>query len=81
MVRERDRERECVFLLNYFFLINTTMRMKRKKMFTGRGLEMSTDLTGWERWRRLLPTSDSPVNSERSGGLSFLFLLNPKSPL
>lgn len=26
---------------------------EEEEMFPGRGLEMSTDLTGWERWRRV----------------------------
>lgn len=74
----RERERD-VFLQNSFFLINTTIGLKR--MLPGRGLEVSTDLIGWEGQRRVLPTSDSLVNLKRSGVLSFLFLLYPKSPL
>lgn len=54
--------------------------MGLKKVFPGKGLETCTDLTGWEGWRRVLPTSDSLVNSERSGGFGFSFLAKSQIP-
>lgn len=76
--RERESERERCISVKLFISYKHHHEAEEEE---GRGLEMSTDLTGWERWRRVLPTSDSVVNSERSGCLGFLFLLNPKSPL